>query len=140
MGKQVRVFDLLTKKQSINVFKSQKKKNEIAEKLRVATLYEKQLQEILNSMVGDDNNKTVAEIRSENWYKLKIQDELVANRNKIDFLSKEIISQRMQVAKESEKRKKFNEKKDHFKKMESQEKERRQESFTPSRIEKGLKL
>ncbi|MEE2774750.1 MAG: hypothetical protein VYE27_07550 [Pseudomonadota bacterium] len=139
MGKQVRVFDLLTKKQSISVFKSQKKKNEIAEKLRLATLYEKQLQDILNSMLENKNHKTVAEIKSETWYKLKIQDELRANRNKIDFLNKEIVNQRMLVAKESEKRKKFSERKDYFKKLESQEKERKQENMTPSGIEKGLK-
>ena len=139
MGKQVRVFDLLTKKQSLSVFKSQKKRNKLAEELRNATAYQKQLEDILESMASDKKKKTVAEIKSESWYRLKIRDELTSIQNKIDFLSVEIKDQRIQVAKETEKRKKFDEKKTHFQKVELLESERREEIATPSRIDNRSK-
>ena len=134
MGKEVRIFDLLTKKQSLTVFKSQKRKNKLAEELNKVITYQKQLLEIMQSIDKEASQKTVSELKSENWYNLKIQDELIAIKNKIEFLSLELKNQNMQVALASEKRKKFQEKKRHFNKLEQQEKETRQESALQSTI------
>ena len=134
MGKEVRIFDLLTKKQSLTVFKSQKRKNKLAEELNKVITYQQQLLEIMQSIDKEASQKTVSELKSENWYNLKIQDELIAIKNKIEFLSLELKNQNMQVALASEKRKKFQEKKRHFNKLEQQEKETRQESALQSTI------
>ena len=134
MGKEVRIFDLQTKKQSLNVFKSQKRKNKLAEELNKVIAYQKQLLEIMQSIDKEASQKTVSELKSENWYNLKIQDELIGIKNKIEFLSLELKNQNMQVALASEKRKKFQEKKRHFNKLEQQEKETRQESALQSTI------
>ena len=128
MGKQLKVFDLLTKKQSLTVFKSQKKKSKLSEELNEIISYQQQLNEILKSISTTTKQKTVAEIRSENWYKLKIQDELIAANNKIDFLYLEIKNQNMLVALEADKQKKYEEKKKHFSKLELIEKENKRDS------------
>ena len=133
MGKQLKLFDLLTKKQSLNVFKSQRKKNKLSEQLNEVIAYQKQLVNILESISTSKPYKSVAEIKSENWYKLKIQDELIAANNKIDFLSIEIKNQNMQVALASDKQKKYEEKKQYFNKLELIEKEnKRDDAIQPS--------
>ena len=133
MGKQLKLFDLLTKKQSLNVFKSQRKKNKLSEQLNEVIAYQKQLVNILESISTSKPHKSVAEIKSENWYKLKIQDELIAANNKIDFLSIEIKNQNMQVALASDKQKKYEEKKQYFNKIELIEKEnKRDNAIQPS--------
>ena len=134
MGKQVKVFDLLTKKQSLTVFKSQRKKNQLAEELNQAISYQKQLVEILKSISSSKTQKTVSEIKSESWYNVKIQDELVAINNKIDFLSLEIKNQNIQVALATDKQKKYAEKKNHFSKLEIIEKENKLETTIQSTI------
>ena len=131
MGKQLKVFDLLTKKQSLTVFKSQRKKNKLSEQLNEVISYHKQLVNILESISMSQAQKTVAEIKSENWYKLKIQDELIAANNKIDFLSVEIKNQNMQVALASDKQKKYEEKKRYFNKLELIEKENKRDNAIP---------
>ncbi len=132
MGKQVKIFDLLAKKQSLTVFKSQKRKNQLMEELNQVSSYKKQLLEISSSIETKQPYKTVAEIKSENWYNLKIQDELRAIDNKIEFLNLEIKNQNIQVATASEKQKKFQEKRKFFNSLEKQEKETRLESSIPS--------
>ncbi len=131
MGKQLKVFDLLTKKQSLTVFKSQRKKNKLSEQLNEVISYHKQLVKILESISTSQQQKTVTEIKSENWYKLKIQDELIAAKNKIDFLSDEIKNQNMQVALASDKQKKYEEKKQYFNKLELIEKENKRDNAIP---------
>ena len=130
MGKQVKVFDLLSKKQSLHVFRNQRKKNQLLEELRLATAYQKQLHEILNTMYETEGNKTVSQIRSENWYKLKIQDELVSVRNKIDFLTIEIKDQGIQIALASEKKRKFEEKRNQLKKIDTRNRENKRETMS----------
>ncbi len=132
MGKQVKIFDLLAKKQSLTVFKSQKRKNQLLEELTQVSSYKKQLLEIFSSIETKQSYKTVSEIKSENWYNLKIQDELKAIDNKIEFLNLEIKNQNIQVATASEKQKKFQEKRKFFNSLEKQEKETRLESSMPS--------
>ena len=132
MGKQVKIFDLLAKKQSLTVFKSQKRKNQLLEELTQVSSYKKQLLEIFSSIETKQSYKTVSEIKSENWYNLKIQDELKGIDNKIEFLSLEIKNQNIQVATASEKQKKFQEKRKFFNSLEKQEKETRLESSMPS--------
>ena len=133
MGKQVKIFDLLSKKQSLTVFKSQKKKNQLSDELKQIIAYQKQLREILESISTTKTQKTVSEIKSENWYNLKIQDELIAISNKIDFLSLEIKNQNVQVALAADKQKKYEEKKNHFNRLELIEKENRIETTIPAR-------
>ncbi|MDG2473943.1 MAG: hypothetical protein P8M50_01530 [Paracoccaceae bacterium] len=128
MGKQLKMYDLLTKKQSLTVFKSQKKKNKLSEELNQIISYHKQLLEILKSLTLTKSQKTVSEIKSENWYKLKIQDELIAANNKIDFLSIEIKNQNIQVALAADKQKKYEEKKRYFGKLDLIEKENKRDS------------
>ena len=130
MGKQVKVFDLLSKKQSLHVFRNQRKKNQLLEELRLATAYQKQLHEILNTMSEAEGNKTVSEIRSENWYKLKIQDELVSVGNKIDFLTIEIKDQGIQIALASEKKRKFEEKRNQLRKIDTHNRENKRETMS----------
>ena len=140
MGKQVKIFDLLTKKQSLTVFKSQKKKNQLLEELKQIVSYQKQLLEILRSITTTNTQKTVSEIKSENWYNIKIQDELLAINNKIDFLSLEIKNQNLQVALAADKQKKYAEKKKYFNKLELLEKENKNEITMRSRINNISKL
>ena len=138
MGKQLKMYDLLTKKQSLTVFKSQKKKNKLSEELSQIISYHKQLLEILKSLTLTKTQKTVSEIKSENWYKLKIQDELIAANNKIDFLSLEIKNQNIQVALAADKQKKYEEKKRHFSKLDLIEKEnKRDNAIQPSNTNKS---
>ena len=138
MGKQLKMYDLLTKKQSLTVFKSQKKKNKLSEELNQIISYHKQLLEILKSLTLTKTQKTVSEIKSENWYKLKIQDELIAANNKIDFLSIEIKNQNIQVALAADKQKKYEEKKRHFSKLDLIEKEnKRDNAIQPSNTNKS---
>jgi len=134
MGKQVKIFDLLTKKQSLTVFKSQKKKNQLADELHQLISYKTQLIEILKSISTTNTKKTVSEVKSENWYNLKIQDELVAINNKIDFLSIEVKNQNIQVALAADKQKKYEEKKSYYARIESIEKENKRESNVPAMI------
>ena len=133
MGKQVKIFELLSKKQSLTVFKSQKKKNQLTDELKQIIAYQKQLREILESIATTKTQKTVSEIKSENWYNLKIQDELIAISNKIDFLSLEIKNQNVQVALAADKQKKYEEKKNHFNKLELIEKENKSETTISNR-------
>ena len=140
MGKQVKIFDLLTKKQSLTVFKSQRKKNQLSEELNQAISYQTQLVDILKSIGTTKNQKTVSEIKSENWYNLKIQDELIAIKNKIDFLSIEIKNQNIQVALAADKQKKYEDKKKHYNKLEFLEKENKREMTMPSTTSKQSKL
>ena len=140
MGKQVKIFDLLTKKQSLNVFKSQRKKNQLEDELNQLVSYKKQLLEILESISTTTTQKTVSEVKSENWYNLKIQDELIAINNKIDFLSIEIKNQNVQVALAADKQKKYEEKKNHYSKIESIEKENKRESSMPSMVSTRAKF
>lgn len=139
MGKQVKIFDLLAKKQSLTIVKSQKRKNQLMEELNQVRSYKNQLLEILSSIDTNQSFKTVSEIKSENWYNLKIQDELKGIDNKIEFLSLEIKNQNIQVATASEKQKKFQEKRKFFNSLEKHEKETRLESSMPSATNNRLK-
>lgn len=140
MGKQVKIFDLLSKKQSLTVFKNQKKKTQLSEQLQNAISYKKQLLDILNAIQTTDTKKTVSQIKSENWYNLKIQDELIATKNKIDFLLLEIKNQTMQIALATEKQKKFQDKKKHFNEIEQRNQENKRESMMPSIINNRSKI
>ena len=131
MGKQQKIFDLLSKKQSLNVFRSQKKKNKLSEELTQIVSYQKQLMEILKSISSDEKYKRVSEIKSETWYKLKIQDELIAATNKIEFLSMELKNQNIQIALAADKQRKYEEKRSHFNRLEIIERENRQDSSIP---------
>ena len=131
MGKQQKIFDLLTKKQSLNVYRSKRKKNKLSEQLAEINTYRKQLIEILDSISSPQKNKTVGEIKSETWYKLKLQDELIGANNKIDFLSLELKNQNIQVALEAEKHKKFEEKKNYFKRLEIIDREKKLDVNSP---------
>ncbi len=131
MGKQQKIFDLLSKKQSLNVFRSQKKKNKLSEELTQIVSYQKQLMEILKSISSDEKYKRVSEIKSETWYKLKIQDELIAATNKIEFLSMELKNQNIQIALAADKQRKYEEKRSHFNRLEIIERENRQDSTIP---------
>ena len=132
MGKQLKIYDLLSKKQSLTVFKSQKKKNQLSQELSEVNSYQKQILEILETISTSTSQKTVAEIKSENWYKLKIQDELISATNKIDFLSFEIKNQSVQLALAADKQRKYEEKKNHFSKLDLIEKENRRDSSIQS--------
>ena len=127
MGKQIKVYDLLSKKQSLDVFKNQKKKNQLLEELNAARAYKEQLIEISTSILNDNTEKTVSQIKSESWYSLKIQDELLAIESKIEFLIVEIKDHGIQIAIASEKKRKFDEKKLQLKKIATRDKENRQE-------------
>ena len=140
MGKQQKIFDLLTKKQSLNVYRSKRKKNKLSEQLTEIYAYRKQLLEILDSISSPQKNKTVAEIKSETWYKLKIQDELIGANNKIDFLSLELKNQNIQVALEAEKHKKFEEKKNYFKRLEIIDREKKLDLNSPSQSGNRVKF
>ena len=132
MGKQSRVYDLLTKKQSLAVFATQKRKSKLSEELNKTISYQEQLLNMLNAITDPEMQKTVAQVKSEAWYNLKIQDELIAVKNKIDFLSIEIKNQNMQIALASDKHKKYEAKKNHFSKLDLIEKENRLDAFIPS--------
>ena len=132
MGKQLKIFDLLAKKQSLTVFKSQKKKNQLSQELSEMNSYQKQLIEILETISTSKLQKTVAEIKSENWYKLKIQDELITVTNKIDFLSFEIKDQNIQLALAADKQRKYQEKKNHFSRLDLIDKENKRDSSSQS--------
>ena len=134
MGKQIKIFDLLSKKQSLTVFRSQKRKNKLSEELTQVLSYQSQLLKILESVELDKSNKTVSEIKSEAWYNFKIQDELIAVKNKIDFLSLEIKNQNIEVALATEKHRRFKEKKRLYNKIERQEKENKRESAMHSSV------
>jgi len=139
MGKQVKVFELLSKKQSLNVFKNQKKKNQLVDELKAATAYQKKLTEILTNMSKELENKTVSQIKAENWYNLKIQDELIATVNKIEFLTIEIKNQGVQIALASEKKRKFDEKKIQIQKINAQELENKIENMAAAPSKNGPK-
>ncbi len=139
MGKQVKVFELLSKKQSLNVFKNQKKKNQLVDELKAATAYQKKLTEILTNMSKELENKTVSQIKAENWYNLKIQDELIATVNKIEFLTIEIKNQGVQIALASEKKRKFDEKKIQIQKINAQELENKIENMAAAPSNNGSK-
>ena len=140
MGKQVKIFDLLSKKQSLTVFKNQKKKNQLSQELKNAVSYKKRLLEILDSVETNESKKTVSQIKSESWYNLKIQDELNATKNKIDFLSLEIKNQTMRIAIATEKQKKFRDKKKHFNEIEMKKRENNRESTMPTIINNRSKI
>ena len=86
MKSSPRTYELLAKKQSLSLMRSNRKKNALVESLNQCLELEKQLKEILATTFETRNNKTVSEIKSESWYNVKIQDELSAVRNKIEFL------------------------------------------------------
>ncbi len=140
MGRQVKIFDLLTKKQSLSVFKSQKKKGQLSEELKQNLSYQKQLLDILKSTGIKATHKTASEIQSESWYNLKIQDELIAITNRIDFLSTEIKNQNIQVALAADKQKKYEDKKNHYRKLDQLEKESKREHMMPSRTHNESKI
>jgi hypothetical protein len=83
-------------------------------------------------MSENSGDKTVSEIKSHTWYNVKLQDELIAVNNKIEFLSIEVKNQKIQVALAAEKQKKYMEKKNHFYKIERLEIENKRESLAQS--------
>ncbi len=133
MKSSPRTYELLAKKQSLSLMRSNRKKNALVESLNQCLELEKQLKEILATTFETRNNKTVSEIKSESWYNVKIQDELSAVRNKIEFLGEELKNQKMQFAIEKEKQKKFDERFHLSKKMNRLEKEKKFESLFQNR-------
>ena len=129
MRSPVRTYELLAMKQNLSLIKYYKKKNALVESLNQCIDLESQLTIILKKTFEKKENKTVSEIKSESWYNIKIQDELLAVKNRIEFLKTEIKNHNLRLAIEKEKHKKFIEKKDHHNKlllMERDEKSQRQ--------------
>jgi hypothetical protein len=117
MRSPIRTYELLAMKQNLSLIKYYKKKNTLVESLNQCTELETQLAIILKTTFEKKENKTVSEIKSESWYNIKIQDELLAVKNRIEFLRTEIKNHNLQLAIEKEKHKKFIEKKDQYNKI-----------------------
>ena len=71
---------------------------------------------------------------------VKIQDELIATKNKIDFLLLEIKNQTIQIALATEKQKKYQDKKKYFNEIEQRNQENKRESMMPSIINNRSKI
>ncbi len=116
-----RTYELLAMKQNLSLIKYHKKRGALVESLNQCIELKKQLTEILETTYEKKENKTASEIKSESWYNIKIQDELSSVKNRIEFLSEELRTHKLQLAIENEKHKKFVEKKELFYKLEVEE-------------------
>tara|TARA_A100001015_G_scaffold317539_1_gene434800 strand:- start:1029 stop:1445 length:417 start_codon:yes stop_codon:yes gene_type:complete len=128
MKSQRRIFDLLSKKQNLQLIKLTQKKNKLSAELKESIEQKLQLKSIIESSRNRGTELTAAAIQSESWYSIRIKDQLVALQNRIDFLSDEIKNQNVLVAMQKEKKNKYNEKKEYYHKMEKIEKENRFEA------------
>ena len=110
MKNRKRVFSLLSKKENISFRKAISKKNLLLKDLKKINETKKKLNEVIKETKQNNNEKTVNELKAENWYNTKIKDQLVEIDNKIDFLNKEIKNQNIILSNHKEKSKKYDEK------------------------------
>ena len=126
MRSKSKLFELLALKEKLernNHFKQAKAINEEIQKNN--TLKEK-LQEIMRQEKETKNSITAIQLKSKNWYGIKIQEQILASENKNLFLEKENFLIQKKIAHKHHKMKSSLEKASLHKKIEQEIAEKKQ--------------
>ena len=89
MRAKSKLFELLALKEKLERNKHFKQAKDINEEIQKNNSLKEKLQEITRQEKETNNSITAIQLKSKNWYGLKIQEQILASENKELFLQKE---------------------------------------------------
>ena len=89
MRSKSKLFELLALKEKLERNKHYKQAKAINEEIQKNKTLKEKLQEITKQEKETKNSITAIQLKSKNWYGLKIQEQILASENKDLFLQKE---------------------------------------------------
>ena len=120
MRSKSKLFELLALKEKLERNKYFKQAKDINEEIQKNNSLKEKLQEITRQEKETNNSITAIQLKSKNWYGLKIQEQILASENKNLFLQKENFQIQKKIAQKHHKMKNSLEKASLHKKIEEE--------------------
>ena len=120
MRAKSKLFELLALKEKLERNKHFKQAKDINEEIQKNNSLKEKLQEITRQEKETNNSITAIQLKSKNWYGLKIQEQILASENKNLFLQKENFQIQKKIAQKHQKMKNSLEKASLHKKIEQE--------------------
>ena len=120
MKSKSKLFELLALKEKLERNNHFKQAKDINEEIKKNNSLKEKLQEITRQEKETNNSITAIQLKSKNWYGLKIQEQILASENKDLFLQKENSQIQKKIAQKHHKMKNSLEKASLHKKIEKE--------------------
>ena len=120
MGSKRKIFELLALKEKLERNNHFKKAKAISEEIKKNNSLKEKLLEIVKEEKVKKKSMTALQLKSKNWYNLKIQEQILAAENKNIFLEKENSQIQKKIAFKHQKMKTSIEKASYHKKIEKE--------------------
>ena len=120
MKSKSKLFELLALKEKLERNNHFKQAKDINEEIKKNNSLKEKLQEITRQEKKTNNSITAIQLKSKNWYGLKIQEQILASENKDLFLQKENSQIQKKIAQKHHKMKNSLEKASLHKKIEKE--------------------
>ena len=120
MKSKSKLFELLALKEKLERNNHFKQAKDINEEIKKNNSLKEKLQEITRQEKKTNNSITAIQLKSKNWYGLKIQEQILASENKNLFLQKENFQIQKKIAQKHHKMKNSLEKASIHKKIEEE--------------------
>ena len=120
MRSKSKLFELLALKEKLERNNHFKQAKDINEEIKKNNSLKEKLQEITRQEKERNNSITAIQLKSKNWYGLKIQEQILASENKNLFLQKENSQIQKKIAQKHHKMKNSLEKASLHKKIEQE--------------------
>ena len=120
MRAKSKLFELLALKEKLERNNHFKQAKDINEEIKKNNSLKEKLQEITRQEKKTNNSITAIQLKSKNWYGLKIQEQILASENKNLFLQKENFQIQKKIAQKHHKVKNSLEKASLHKKLEQE--------------------
>ena len=120
MRSKSKLFELLALKEKLERNNHFKQAKDINEEIKKNNSLKEKLQEITRQEKKTNNSITAIQLKSKNWYGLKIQEQILASENKNLFLQKENSQIQKKIAQKHHKMKNSLEKASLHKKIEQE--------------------
>lgn len=132
MGSKRKLFELLALKDKLERNNHFKQAKAISDEIQKNNLLNEKLQEIVKDENKTKISMTALQLKSQNWYNLKIQEQILSSENKKSFLEKENYQIQKKIALKHHKMKNSLEKAALHKKIELDTSEKKQLLSYPS--------
>ncbi len=132
MGSKKKLFELLALKDKVQRNSYFKQAKTINDEINKNNSLKAKLDEIIKQEKKSGNSMTALQLKSKNWYNLRIQEQILASENKNSFLEKENFQIQKKIAYKHHKIKNSLEKAAHHKKIEDETLEKKELSSLPT--------
>ena len=127
-GNSKNIFELIALKEKIAIARKIKAVNVLQDEITKAEILEEQLDDALQATQDQTGEQNIGQLRSNAWYRTQIMDQRSSVKNRHEFLSNEVSSERLSIAQARLKREKSVEKSQTYKTSQLLEKENKFEA------------